>query len=352
MRPPSKLWTSTACGLALISCTSVSHEPRPLPVASQGAVPPAARADVVADAPASPDAGPSPAAHAELAFAAPARAQPTASQIARALFGATPPAEAAACHEDARCLLALGYAADARARELVLDLFDRFRTVVLPGKGETMDMSYRGRITVEPVLALGAERKHLEWAHAACDAIAEVLRQPTQTPVAIRFPAVLSFVRSLHGKHTPSGYALDWQYTYNVQGSLNVSADSVRSVAIHEMFHLVDSEAGSSWSEHALGDDVRAILGRCHDEQTCLARHAPTMLRVRGGTFYAFQPGNDVVAEYAAELATRVFDEQRAQLGAGPKLGAFKCGPAPNAKAWHAMVERYFGGLDRVPDCL
>jgi hypothetical protein len=74
---------------------------------------------------------------------------------------------------------------------------------------------------------------------------------------------------------------------------------------------------------------------------------------VRGGTYYAFQPGNDIVLEYAAELATRVFDEQRALLGLGPRVAGrpFKCGPPENARTWKAMIDRFFGGMDRVPAC-
>lgn len=331
--------------LVLFGCSA------PASPAQQAAVtPPAAlavTAKAVETAPTPPDAT---AESPDAALFAPASARATPARIRAALFGAAPPAAARACDEDPRCLLQVGYAADPRARDLVLDLLDRFAIVVLPGQGETMAMSYRGTITVVPVLPIGAERKHLEWAHASFGSIAETLRAAAK-PVGIRFPAVLSFVRSLHGKRTPSGYALDWQYTYNVQGSLNVSEDSVRSVAIHEMFHLVDVGERTSWSEQTFGDDVRAIVARCHGQYACLAPYAPTSLRVRGGTFYAFQPGNDIVVEYAAELATRVFDEQRGQLGTGPKLPAFKCGPAPNAKTWHALVQTYFGDVDRVPAC-
>ena len=286
----------------------------------------------------------------EKTFAPPESARARAEVVRRALFGPTLPAAALACAETVRCLLDVAYAADETARTMVLDLYDRFDTVVIPGEGETMDLSYRGTITVVPVLPIGALRKHLEWLHVAFDSIAVTLRA-AEHPVAIRFPAVIGFVRSLHGKRTPSGYALDWRYTYNVEGSLNVSEESVRGVAIHEMFHLVDVDGNRTWSEGAFGDDVRSIVARCHGDTACLTPFSPTRLRVRGGTFYAFQPGNDIVAEYAAELATRVLEEQRGRLGAGPKLAPFKCGPAPNAKTWEAVVHRYFGDLDHVPAC-
>ncbi len=65
------------------------------------------------------------------------------------------------------------------------------------------------------------------------------------------------------------------------------------------------------------------------------------------------QPNNgDTVHEYAAELAVRYFKEQ-SQMRSDGKLSrrAFKCGPAPNARAWRALVDEFFAGVDRVPAC-
>lgn len=72
---------------------------------------------------------------------------------------------------------------------------------------------------------------------------------------------------------------------------------------------------------------------------------------VRGGTFYSFQPGNDV-REYGADLAVRYYREQRGALGQGPRVSpAFKCGTKENARAWALFVEEFFGGIDRVSAC-
>ncbi len=74
---------------------------------------------------------------------------------------------------------------------------------------------------------------------------------------------------------------------------------------------------------------------------------------VRGGTYYAFQPGNgEAVHEYAAELALRWYLEQRT-VRRGDKLRrpAFKCGPPENRRAWDALVAEFFGGADAVPAC-
>jgi hypothetical protein len=72
---------------------------------------------------------------------------------------------------------------------------------------------------------------------------------------------------------------------------------------------------------------------------------------VRGGTYYAFQPGNGV-PEYAAELAIRYYREHRALL-AGRRLPApaFKCGNEHNGRAWRLLVEEFFAGVDLVPAC-
>lgn len=73
----------------------------------------------------------------------------------------------------------------------------------------------------------------------------------------------------------------------------------------------------------------------------------------RGGTYYAFQPNNGAsVHEYAAELATRWYLEQRA-IQRREKLDrpAFKCGPAENERAWRLLVDEFFGGADAVPAC-
>jgi hypothetical protein len=85
----------------------------------------------------------------------------------------------------------------------------------------------------------------------------------------------------------------------------------------------------------------------------CLSPYAPNVTVVRGGTYYAFQPGNgDSVHEYAAELAVRYFDEQSEMRRRG-KLAkpAFKCGPPENGRAWQALVDEFFAGRDLVPSC-
>lgn len=380
MTPRRRLLALAALALAL---APLACEDRPTTASA------AASASAIPPAPAAPPASAAPRAPASVA-SAPAAAASSAAPVApvpgavseatarRVLFGTSVPVEASRCEGATRdkiaCWLGVRYAGDAQAKALAQELYTSFGTVVGQGEARTMDGAYRGTIRLVPTLPTGQDRKHLVWLHAALvkiDAFQRALaREHGAASVGYRAsPLVVEFVRSLDGKRTPSGYASDWTYSYNVLGSLNVSAESVLSLAFHEIFHLNDLDAASpgggdaarSWSAGALSADVRAILARCKvttaataaRSTPCLAPYAPTALQVRGGTYYAFQPGNDIVLEYAAELATRVFDEQRALLGLGPRVAGrpFKCGPPENARAWRAMVDKYFGGVDRVPAC-
>jgi hypothetical protein len=160
------------------------------------------------------------------------------------------------------------------------------------------------------------------------------------------------------GRTTPSAYAEGWSVSYNVSGSLLVSADAVRETLFHEIFHLNDFAHGD-WSGSQLRSIFDAIVSRCGTRVACLRPYAPGDTMVRGGTYYAFQPDNgEAVHEYAAELALRWYQEQRAVLRHEARLPArlparpaFKCGPEENRRAWEAMVAEFFGGADATPAC-
>ena len=145
-----------------------------------------------------------------------------------------------------------------------------------------------------------------------------------------------------------------WVIAYNVSGSLHRGPDAVRATLFHEIFHLNDSAHGN-WSRKHLTTYFDAIVARCtrHGRLStpCLRPYAPGDTMVRGGTYYAFQPGNGV-GEYAAELATRYYQEHR-RLIAGKALlrPPFKCGPKPNERVWSTFVDEFFGGVDRVAAC-
>ena len=176
---------------------------------------------------------------------------------------------------------------------------------------------------------------------------AELDRHAVASHATFRFkPRAIRFMRSVAAR-TPSAYASDWTIGWNVAGSLNTSADAVRETLFHELFHLND-EAG--WSGRALDPTYQAIAKKCGTRTACLAPYTPNDTMVRGGTYYSFQPGNDV-REYAAELALRYYREQRAALRSSSRPQPFKCGPPENALAWGRMRDELFGGIDVVPAC-
>ena len=287
------------------------------------------------------------------------------------------------------CLLSERYRKDAKARDLALALYRSTGSVAGLGEAETMDGGYRGTIKLVPQLPTGEYRQHLQWVAQATrdfDELFAWLAAPVVTATGATAPTApgapgatarqrlpssaagtataapsfrlhglsLRFVRSV-AKRTPSAYALGWAVTYNVRGSLLKNAAGVAETLFHELFHLNDG-AHDDWSARTLATDYAAILARCQPQKlsrACLAPYAPGSTTVRGGTYYAFQQNNgDSVHEYAAELALRYYKEHR-ELAATGKLArpAFKCGAPETARAWRALVDEFFAGLDRTGAC-
>jgi hypothetical protein len=251
----------------------------------------------------------------------------------------------------ARDALAVRFAADPEARTLALSLFDADGDVVDVLPAQVMDGGYRGTIHLAPALPIGADRKHLAWvASALGDFDAFFAAVATRGTLRYRWRGLrLQFFRSLDNT-TPNAFASDWTVAYNVHGSIDTSPAAARETLFHEIFHLDDEDHGD-WSPAHLSAPRDAIERRCGARTACLAPYAPTSTIVRRGTYYAFQPGNDV-HEYAAEVALRWYREQRARVrgerSAGP---SFKCGPEENRKAWEAIAAEFFGGVDLVPAC-
>jgi hypothetical protein len=253
--------------------------------------------------------------------------------------------------ETPRDAIAARFAGDAEASRLALGLFDADGDIVDTLPGQRFDGGYRGVIQLVPALPVGRDRKHLAWVAGAMrdfdDFFATVARR---APVAYRWRNLtLLFFRSV-GNTTPNAFAQGWTIAYNVDGSIDTSADATRETLFHEIFHLDDAAHGD-WSPKNLTATQDAIERRCGTSTPCLAPYAPTGTIVRRGTYYAFQPGNDV-HEYAAEVALRWYREQRAVVrGDKPVRPAFKCGPPENRRAWEAVVAEFFGGVDLVPAC-
>ncbi|HEX3771644.1 MAG TPA: hypothetical protein VHV30_12290 [Polyangiaceae bacterium] len=267
------------------------------------------------------------------------------------LATAAPPAVADA--PAAREEVAARFAADAEAQRVALDLFDTLGDEVDVLPPERVDGGYRGMVTLVPALPVGPVRKHLAWVAGAMhdfDWFFGALAEAGRGPLRYRWRELtLRFYRSV-GNTTPNAFASEWTVAYNVNGSLDTSADRVRETLFHEIFHL-DDAGHDDWSPKHLTAVQDAIERRCGTRTACLAPYAPTATIVRRGTYYAFQPGNDV-HEYAAEVALRWYEEQRAALRGEPRARpSFKCGPRENGVAWAAISAEFFGGVDLVPPC-
>jgi hypothetical protein len=277
------------------------------------------------------------------------------------LFGALPdPKAEASCvatvdADEAsriRCLLARRYAEDPEAFKLAAELYRRTGSVAGLLAEQDFDGGYRGIIHLVPHVPQGETRKHLGWVSAALlgfdDFFADIAAQ-AGAPARYRWQALqLRFYRSVK-KRTPAAFAHGWTVSYNVNGTLNHGPGVVRDLLFHEIFHLNDSDH-DNWSATALAEIFDGIVTRCGTRIACLAPYAPGWLKVRGGTYYAFMPGNGV-GEYAAELAMNYLREQLAmQAGRGVKR-PFKCGPPENARAWKLLADEFFAGVDRVPAC-
>jgi hypothetical protein len=284
-------------------------------------------------------------------------ASPTATPTATATPSttSTPPPSATDPPQDAgnpeRDALAARFASDPEAAKVALDLFDASGSIVTVLPPQIFDGGYRGRIQLVPALPIGADRKHLDWVAGALhdfdDFFAAIAKQGT--PRYRWRGLTLRFFRSV-GNTTPNAFAEGWTVSYNVHGSIDTSPDATRETFFHEIFHLDDADHGD-WSPAHLAALQDAIERRCGTRTECLAPYAPTSTIVRRGTYYAFQPGNDV-HEYAAEVALRWYREQRAIVrGDRPVQPAFKCGPAENRRAWEAIAGEFFGAVDLVPAC-
>jgi hypothetical protein len=281
----------------------------------------------------------------------------TAGQTERVLFPDGLPADLS-CDRQAddyvRCLVVLRYQGHPEQAS-ALALYDELGDLAGLEREQDFDGGFRGIIHLVPALPVGPYRQHLDWVLSAQRQIgtfiAEIEQQATE-PVHYRHRALAwRFTRSV-GRATPSAYALDWEVGYNVSGSLLRSEESVRDTIFHELFHLND-QAHGQWSRRVLGALVDGIDARCEHQTPCLTRYSPTPLKVKGGTFYAFQHDNgDMANEYAAELAQRYFQEQReAAAGKVHAGGWFACRAPENAQAMRELAEEFFGGVDLTGGC-
>lgn len=250
-----------------------------------------------------------------------------------------------------RDALAARFASDPESARIALSLFDRDASIADTLPAQVFDGGYRGILHLVPALPVGADRPPLAWVDAAlADFDAFFAGLAAHGTPRYRWQGLtFRFFRTV-GNTTPNAFAEGWTIAWNVHGSINHSADATRETLFHEIYHLDDADHGD-WSPAHLTSLQRAIEARCGTRIPCLTPYAPTSTIVRNGTFYAFQPGNDV-HEYAAEVSLRWYREQRAILrGDPPVRPSFKCGPEENRRAWEAIAAEFFGGVDLVPGC-
>jgi hypothetical protein len=249
-----------------------------------------------------------------------------------------------------RDALAGRFAVDPEAQRLALSLLDVDGDDVDTLPAQPFDGGYRGQLQLVPALPVDELRQPLAWVHdAALDFDAFFARLARQGTPRYRWHGLsLHFFRTV-GNTTPNAFAWGWNVAVNVHGSIDTTADATRETLFHEVFHLNDADHGD-WSPAHLASIQDAIEHKCAAVTACLTPYAPTGTIVRRGT-YAFQPGNDV-HEYAAETALRYYRENRAiSRGERPVRPAFKCGPDENRRAWEALRDEFFGGVDLVPSC-
>lgn len=269
------------------------------------------------------------------------------------LFMSEPPPEPCDAGDDAAqivCLIEARYAKDAAAQKTIVELYKKTGTVMGQLPEQDFDGGYRGKLHLVPRLPVGANRKHLEMAAAALTDFDDFFKQLGGKP-NYRWRALdFRFFESVKRK-TPSAFAVDWSVSYNVSGSLFGSEAGVRGTLFHEIFHLNDQARGN-WTRKKLSDLYDRILNKCGTDVKCLTPYTPDFIivKVKGGTYYDFMPGNGV-GEYGADLARRYYSEHRAILRKEKPMPPFKCGSELNAKAWKLLVDEFFGGVDLVPPC-
>lgn len=255
--------------------------------------------------------------------------------------------------DNVHCLLQRLFKDDPAASAVATSLYADLGHVVGVEEEFMMDGGFRGTIRILPALPTGKERIHLQWVDHALreqDRFFTELSKRAGKPLAYQWkPLGVRFFRS-YKRRTPCAYADGSGIAYNVAGSLNRSAHAVDELLFHELFHLNDA-LHRAWSTTALSAIHGRILKKCGTDRRCLKPFTPNSTTVKGGTYYAFQPGNGV-AEYAAELAIRYYQETGAALAGGTQQKrGFKCGPEENGQAWKRLVDEFFGGVDLVPSC-
>ncbi len=247
-----------------------------------------------------------------------------------------------------RCLIAARYLKDRAASKLAIELYELTGTVVGVLPEQDFEGGYRGRLHLVPRLPTGELRHHLVNVSAALKDFEQFFAQLGSEPT-FRWRALEFRVFESVKRKTPSAFAINWSVAYNVSGSLFGTEAGVRGTLFHEIFHLND-QAHRQWSARKLSAIYERIVGLCGTSVKCLEPYTPDSIKVYGGTYYDFQPGNGV-HEYAADIGKRYYLEHRALLRQEKQGPLFKCITDDNATAWQLVVDEFFGGVDLLPAC-
>jgi hypothetical protein len=256
------------------------------------------------------------------------------------------------------CLLERRYP-NKKDAALFITLYNTVGVVAGVELAHTREVGYRGIIQFVPEPPIGAYQQQLLWVLEGFTDIDTMLRSfetIAKQELPFRWTDLeLKFYRTIKRK-TPNAYATRWEVAYNVVGSMFTSQAVVTETLVHEIFHLNDEEHGV-WSVKVLNTNYLKILKECAvkgkkvPDTKCLTPYSPGSVKVTGGTYYSFQPGNDV-REYAAELALRYYQEQHAYWREDKKKPKpFKCMTQDNADNWKLFVDEFFLGIDLVPEC-
>jgi hypothetical protein len=256
------------------------------------------------------------------------------------------------------CLLERRYP-NKKDSDLFVALYKTVGAVAGVELAHTRKVGYRGVIQFVPEPPIGAYHQQLIWVlegFTDIDAMLRSLETTAKKALPFRWTDLeLKFYRTVKRK-TPNAYATRWEMAYNVVGSMFKSQAVVTETLFHEIFHMNDEEHGA-WSEKFLNKSYLKILKECAvkgkklPDTKCLTPYSPGTVKVTGGTYYSFQPGNDV-REYAAELALRYYQEQHAYWKEDKKKPTpFKCMTQDNADNWKLFVDEFFLGVDLVPAC-
>ena len=116
--------------------------------------------------------------------------------------------------------------------------------------------------------------------------------------------------------------------------------------------------ANGRWREilPALGIPSQFLSGKHQPCLLCGGKDRARFTDLDGrGSYFCNQCGAGTGMQFLMKFKNWDFakaaSEVDAVIGKLPKVKPFKCGPSQNARAWEAMRDEFFDGIDLVPAC-